>query len=341
MHWRLVQAFLGCVALEIFVVILAIHVPDAWMLSTWVSLGVIVVFSIMLAFLYVKVVDGGWGDLVDLDHVHVEVVDVPLDDGWSLVARVLTPREGIPPGERRPAVLCHHGLGGSHKKLLHLAVPLVLDGYIAVLPDARAHGESAARSRSRKDDWYITPTTGIVPDVHKIVDYIVSRDDVDPQRVVMMGTSMGGVACLTAGIADDRIKLAIPINPAYSISDMLDAPRGRVPLTEPWFMKHGLRFLIRFGKLRKLDDQMSPKAYIERLDAARVAGKVRLVHCMDDHLLLPEASAAKIVAALGLPGEHVMQLRRGDHSARGQETIILARVQRWLAEIFPRPRVAP
>ena len=149
----------------------------------------------MVGLIYMKSITGAWKELIDLDLVNIEKVDVEMADDWKMVVHVMKPK-GI--DGKLPAMICHHGLGSSYEKLLHFAVPLVKKGFIAILPDARAHGESAKRkNNARKDDWHVNAEMGIIPDLHKLVDYIVRRNDIDITRNAMMGSSLGGLLCLT------------------------------------------------------------------------------------------------------------------------------------------------
>ena len=96
--------------------------------------------------------------------------------------------------------------------------------------------------------------------------------------------------------------------------------------------KHFLRVAIDFGKLRKLDEQVSPKYYFKKVTLDDAREKVRLIHARDDKLVLFEASSEKIIADLQLPENHVFLTRKGDHPLRCQETMILTKVLDWLAE---------
>ncbi|HZP82932.1 MAG TPA: hypothetical protein VFB21_14935 [Chthonomonadaceae bacterium] len=47
---------------------------------------------------------------------------------------------------------------------------------------------------------------------HRVVDYLLTRDAVDPKRIAVTGHSRGGKAALLAGAADTRIALTAPNN---------------------------------------------------------------------------------------------------------------------------------
>ena len=47
-------------------------------------------------------------------------------------------------------------------------------------------------------------------DVMRLIDYLETRDDVDPKRIGLIGTSKGGIETYLAAAADERIAAAVP-----------------------------------------------------------------------------------------------------------------------------------
>ena len=47
---------------------------------------------------------------------------------------------------------------------------------------------------------------------HRVVDYLVTRDDVDKEKIAVTGHSRGGKTALLAGATDERIALTVPNN---------------------------------------------------------------------------------------------------------------------------------
>jgi pimeloyl-ACP methyl ester carboxylesterase len=337
MYWKLLQFFFVCLVLEIAVLVLGQIIRFAWEPLFLAISGLLFLAVAAIALLsYIRATYGDWENLIDLGAIETESVDIPVADGWSLAAKVLKPRS-IGEDQKLPVVIVHHGLGKSWKRMLVYAVPIAMDGYLVVLPDARAHGESAKRfKKARKDDWYIDEQTGIIPDGHRIVDYAYGRPDADPSRVAMTGHSLGGVVSLTAGLVDPRVKIVIPISAFYSFTENINAPKARRPFTEEWFNVNALRFTINYGKLSRLDEHFSPKHFITLLDPAEGRQKVRIVHALDDKLVNASMSAECIIKAFDLPPEHVLLTKKGDHSLRGQETIVTSKLLAWLREEFSR-----
>jgi cephalosporin-C deacetylase-like acetyl esterase len=100
----------------------------------------------------------------------------------------------IPPDPRGDGatLIFLHGLGGNRGEFLDEAAMLTEHGYGALLLDMRNHGQSQG-----------TVTTlgyAEVEDVRGAVAYLLARPEVNPQRIGLVGSSMGGStrACVSS-----------------------------------------------------------------------------------------------------------------------------------------------
>ena len=116
----------------------------------------------------------------------------------------------------RPAVIVLHGTGDSKEGMLGLAAELAVRGFVAVAIDGRYHGERTKRGyeeailrayKTGKEHPFLYDT---VWDVMRLIDYLETRDDVDPKRIGLIGFSKGGMETYLAAAADPRIAVAIP-----------------------------------------------------------------------------------------------------------------------------------
>jgi dienelactone hydrolase len=125
---------------------------------------------------------------------------------------------------RRPAVIVLHGTGGSKEGQRGWCLDLAKRGMIGVAIDARYHGERSggakgaaaydqaiarawrAKAQEQEHPFYYDT----VWDLWRTVDYLVTRADVDPERLGMIGFSMGGIETWLAASVDDRIRVAVP-----------------------------------------------------------------------------------------------------------------------------------
>ena len=122
---------------------------------------------------------------------------------------------------RRPVVIVLHGTGGTKEGELSYMTDLVHDGFVAVAVDGRYHG---ARTNTGKGSVeYVDAIlrafrTGqehpfffdSAWDTMRLIDYLVTRDDVDPKRIGIFGTSKGGIEAYLAAAADPRLAVVVP-----------------------------------------------------------------------------------------------------------------------------------
>lgn len=117
---------------------------------------------------------------------------------------------------RRPAVIALHGTGDSKEGMVDVIAALAMRGFVAVAIDGRYHGE---RTKTGYDEAIFRAYTSgkehpflydTVWDVMRLVDYLETRDDVDPKRIGLIGISKGGMETYLTAAADPRIAVAIP-----------------------------------------------------------------------------------------------------------------------------------
>lgn len=122
----------------------------------------------------------------------------------------------LPKGEGPwPVVLFLHGLGGSRDQAVTALAPFVCPLGVAVLSiDAQQHGE-----RKREGvEMFSADIPGMVAgfrqsivDNRRALDYIASHPDLDAERVVLIGASMGGIMGSIVTALDKRINGAFLI----------------------------------------------------------------------------------------------------------------------------------
>lgn len=148
---------------------------------------------------------------------------------------------------RRPVVIALHGTGGSTANMMALCRKLAERGFIAVAIDARYHGDrKSAKGQSDYHDAIVRAWRGggehpfyydTVWDVMRLVDYLQTRDDVDPARLGLIGISKGGIESYLAAAADPRIAVAVPCIGVQSFRWALNNNRwqGRIATIQPAF----------------------------------------------------------------------------------------------------------
>ncbi len=147
-------------------------------------------------------------------------------------------------GTKRPAVIALHGTGGTKEGMRSWLTDLANRGIIGVAIDARYHGArsggtkgSAAYVEAITRAWRAKPGEpqehpfyyDTCWDLWRTLDYLETRADIDPKRIGMQGTSMGGIETWLAAAVDDRVAVAVPAIGVQSFDWSLthDAWRGR------------------------------------------------------------------------------------------------------------------
>ena len=132
------------------------------------------------------------------------------------------------PGRRLPTLLYNHAHGGDYKtgkdELLEhrsyfqeppYAQELTARGYAALCIDHWVFGERSGRSESsvfKRMIWQGQVLWGMmVFDSLRAVDYLLTRDDVDPKRVATLGLSMGSTMAWWVAALDERVKVCVDL----------------------------------------------------------------------------------------------------------------------------------
>jgi dienelactone hydrolase len=123
-----------------------------------------------------------------------EPVTVTTTDGVELATWYV-------PGTNGAGVVVMHGAGSTRSDVLDQAVVLARSGYTLVLIDARGHGDSDGTAMDF--GWY-----GDL-DIAAGTEFLASRGDVDPDRIGVVGFSMGGEEAIGAAAADARVRAVV------------------------------------------------------------------------------------------------------------------------------------
>jgi pimeloyl-ACP methyl ester carboxylesterase len=136
-------------------------------------------------------------------------------------------------------VIVLHGTGGTKDGMRGTLVELAKRGMIGVAIDARYHGERAgvkggaeAYNAAILRAWRAKPEEQEHPfyydtvwDLWRLVDWLVTREDVDPARIGMIGFSMGGIQTWLAAAVDERVKVSVPAIAVQSFKWSLENER--------------------------------------------------------------------------------------------------------------------
>jgi pimeloyl-ACP methyl ester carboxylesterase len=118
------------------------------------------------------------------------------------------------PSKNGAVVILLHGYGSNRLEMLSRANVLAAHGYGVLLYDLRGHGESGGNKRSF--GWED------VSDVDTALEFLAGCKDVDPDRIGILGFSIGGQIALRAAAENENIRAIIADDPGYVSID--DAP---------------------------------------------------------------------------------------------------------------------
>jgi dienelactone hydrolase len=132
--------------------------------------------------------------------------------------------------ERLPAILylCGHsqrGRNGNKTAYQSHGIWFARHGYVCLTIDTLQLGEIAGihHGTYREGRWWwlsrgYTPAGVECWNGIRGIDYLLSRDDVDPQRIGVTGISGGGAATFWITAADERVKVAVPVSGLSDLS---------------------------------------------------------------------------------------------------------------------------
>lgn len=153
-----------------------------------------------------------------------------------VTANLYRPKNGAS-GQRLPAVLyvCGHssqGRNGNKTAFQSHGIWFARHGYICLILDTLQLGEIAAvhHGTYREGRWWwhsrgYTPAGVECLNGIRGIDYLLSREDVDSQRIAVTGISGGGAATFWIAAADERAKVAVPVS---GMADLMSYVPNRV-----------------------------------------------------------------------------------------------------------------
>jgi uncharacterized protein len=218
----------------------------------------------------------------------------PTDLGMTYTDAILQTRDGLHlaawfvPGSRSDAVILIHGVGSNRDGMLAIAHDLWSRGYNVLLLELRAHGYSEGD----------TSTLGVreVEDVRAAATYLESRPGVDPQRIGVLGASLGSAVAIMGAAAVPEIH-AVAADSVFASARWLVEHQLNTLVTLPdWF---GPALLFVGGLVAGISpDDVSP------IDAAaRLGDRPLLVIQGEQDELFAADNARMVVAAASGPAQ--------------------------------------
>lgn len=237
----------------------------------------------------------------------VEEVELVTDDGLSLTAWFVPAAGAAGVGTDAPAVstvLAAPGNAGNRQLRLPLATGLAARGHAVLLLEYRGYGGNPGRPDE----------DGLVADARAAYAHLVARDDVDPERIVVLGESLGtGVAAGLVGRQTLPASATPPVVLRSPFTELADVGRSAYP-----FLPVGLLLRDRFPLVEDLEGY--PGAMLV------IAG--------DRDRIVPTALSQQVAEELDAPFESIPGADHNDRALLDGEQYLDA-VDRFVRDVLP------
>jgi uncharacterized protein len=241
-------------------------------------------------------------------------IEFPAHDGTTLRGWLYVPRDGAP----HPGIVMSHGFSATKEMALDSYAELLCAGGLAVLVyDHRCLGASDGEPRQLVDPW------AQARDTIAALDWLERREEIDPARLGLWGSSFSGGHALVVGALDERVGAVVANVPFV----------GRPDAAE-WFLDEGRRTGSRWQNWVLLPGGSRMGDFDPAIALPRLRTPTLLVLASEDRVA---PTAAGLAAFEVLPGTKELLVIDGHHftpyagEALAQSaTAALAFYQAWL-----------
>jgi dienelactone hydrolase len=129
-------------------------------------------------------------------------------------------------GKRLPVVIFLHGIGQNKNFLKEITAPFNQAGFALVSFDQYTQGERKLRAKhsflARLKAFAQRPAKTI-NETRRLIDYLSTHPDIDPQRIYLVGASYGAVTGATVMARDKRLRAGVMVYGGGDFSKLLDS----------------------------------------------------------------------------------------------------------------------
>jgi dienelactone hydrolase len=268
-------------------------------------------------------------------------VVTPLPQNNTVPAAYYLPKHARPDDPKRPAVICMHILDGNEELMRMTCGTLAAHGIPAIAFKLPYYGErgpvEGPKLLADNPRLLLGALVQGLEDVRRTVDVLASRPEIAPDRIGIMGISLGGIAAGSAAGIEPRLNRAMLILAGGDEMAIIHHARET-------------RELSQLIQALSADDRAVVEQAIAAVDPLRhaaelrqraVDGKVLMVNAAKDEVI-PRACTEKLAAALGI-GDKVRWLDGlGHYTAIAALPQILEEMVAFFGEdLDPSLRVKP
>lgn len=235
---------------------------------------------------------------------------VVFDNDGERIVGVLHLPDGLRKGERIAAVAMLHGFTGhkseAHRLFVHIARALCDAGFIVLRFDFRGSGDSDG-------DFEDMTVPKEVSDASKAISFLLSLPFTDPQRIGVIGLSMGGRVAAILASRDKRVRFVVLYSAALGplrkkflsglkIGDLKRLEEGEaVSIGGGWYLK------------KPFFETLDSPVPLQILDAIKVP--VLMIHGDSDSVIPLEDSIKGYEILRGLNRRNELYIvKGGDHT---------------------------
>lgn len=186
----------------------------------WFSLGIIaIIINVVMVSTLSNIttpVSSALGDQEKNKKQVSEKVTFTSDDGVLIVGSYYKPSNGI--NNSTPSVILLHMLGRDRNSWDDFAQKLGSKGYAAMSIDLRGHGESIKQANTTISYKSFTPLNfkNMTFDIKAAKQYLIHEKDANPNKITIIGASIGANVALNYAASDPSIKSVILLSPGLN-----------------------------------------------------------------------------------------------------------------------------
>jgi hypothetical protein len=246
---------------------------------------------------------------------------------------LLVPKD-LKPGERRPVVVCQHGLAGTPRDVAdpkvdshfyhRFACRLADEGFITYSPQNPFSGEDKFRTLVRKANPLGKGLFSIiVPQHQQTVDWLATLPFVDPDRIAFYGLSYGGKTAMRLPVLVSRYCLSIcsgDFNEWIWKMTSLELPSGYPGTREYEMWEWNMGNTFNYSELAGL---IAPRPFMVERGHHDGVG-------IDEWVAYEYAKVRRLYADLKIPDRTTIEFFDGPHTIHGVGTFKFLHEQlRW------------
>jgi dienelactone hydrolase len=235
--------------------------------------------------------------------------------------------KNLKPGERRPTIVCQHGLEGlpadvvttdpkerAYDSYKGFAARLADEGYIVFAPHNPYRGQDSFRVLQRKANPLGKSLFAVILAQHdRILDWLSSQPFADPKRIAFYGLSYGGKTAMRVPALLDRYCLSIcsaDFNEWVDKNTTTSSRYSYMFTHEYEIYEFNLGHTFNYAEMAAL---IAPRPFMVERGHDDGVG-------IDEQVAYEYAKVRRLYARLGLPERTTIEFFNGPHTINGKES---------------------